>query len=117
MDLYQFAQLFNLMCQANRFPLLKSPTLELNNNCHSSTIKAHYDSLSLDLYSIIYHNGNDTTDLPKLVDNGVTYRGVELNRQLFNKLGHTNVPEEKLVEMITNDHRNCVSKYCKYAYH
>ena len=86
---------------------LMKPTLIVNQNCHSCALLGHPFLLSLDHYQIEYREGR-SAEFPLLQQDGHEYRGLELQRKIFQKINITDLSDEKLAKTIVNDHRNCL---------
>jgi len=85
------------------------PILHLSKSCHSSTIRAHSEMLRLKDYKVINHIGGfvDDDSYPILVKDGVTYKGIELEREILSHIGMSDLTDEKIKAMMVNEHRNC----------
>lgn len=92
------------------------PQLYIGENCHSCAIYGHQTMLQLNK---LYCVANSTTKVtPQLVmPDGKTYTGLELNRKILADNNITNVTENQLQSMLTNDHINCNSAMPCHSLH
>lgn len=82
-------------------------TLICNRNCHSCAVLAHgylIQSYNVRVKDVVEKDG----DFPVLKYQGQIYRGVELQRKLFENKGIMTVSDEDLQKIVDgNEHRNC----------
>jgi hypothetical protein len=95
----------------------KAPNMTLicNKNCHSCAVLAHLSMFNPELYSVhVLHTKQG--DYPALKQNDQVYRGIELERKLFENKGIMDVSEESLEKIANgNDHRNCACNQPDYT--